>query len=98
MRFDYNEKMVGVESVKNDTFNHMRTEFSRKLLMRFHKIKDVLENIWDLDNTKALLAGRLQTIAAKDPETWTAKNLIDMALISCLLWNGVEDEVEEPAE
>jgi hypothetical protein len=98
MRFDYNDKLVGEETVKNDTFNHMRTEFSRAVLKRYHGVKGVLENIWDLDNTKALLSGRLQTIAAKDPETWTAKNLIDMALISCLLWNGVDDEVEEPVE
>jgi hypothetical protein len=70
----------------------MRTEFSREMLKRFHQVKSTLEDIWDLDNTKDLLAGRLQTIAAKDPSTWTARNLIDMSLISCLLWNGVEDE------
>jgi hypothetical protein len=92
MRFDYNEKLVAEETVKNDTFNHMRTEFSREMLKRFHKVKAVFENIWDLDNTKNLLAARLQNIASKDPETWTAKNMVDMSLISCLLWNGVEDE------
>jgi hypothetical protein len=92
MRFDYNDKLVGEETVKNETFNHMRTEFSREMLKRFHQVKSTLEDIWDLDNTKDLLAGRLQTIAAKDPSTWTARNLIDMSLISCLLWNGVEDE------
>jgi hypothetical protein len=95
LRFDYNNSLVGVDEVKNSTFNVMRTEFSRAMLKRFHKVKDVLENIWDLDNTKALLAGRLQLIAAKDPETWTTKNLVDMALISCLLWNGVAEEVED---
>jgi hypothetical protein len=95
LRFDYSKKMVGEETVKNETFNHMRTAFSSQILHRFHKVKDVLENIWDLDNTKSLLAGRLQVIAAKDPEAWTTKNLIDMALISCLLWNGVGDEVED---
>jgi len=95
MRFDYNSSLVTVEDVKNSTFNTMRTEFARAILRRFHEVKETLENVWDLDNTKALLAGRLRTIAAKSPSTWTARNLIDMALICCLLWNGVEDEVEE---
>ena len=92
LRFDYNDGLIGVETVKDNTFNTIRHEFSRAILRRFHVVKGILEDIWDLDNTKALLAGRLQAIALKDPGTWTAKNLIDMALISCLLWNGVEDE------
>jgi hypothetical protein len=92
LRFDYNDGIVGVDSVKSSMFNTLRHEFSRVLLKRFHAVKNILEDIWDLNNTKALLAGRLQALAAKDPNTWTAKNLIDMALISCLLWNGVPDE------
>ena len=92
LRFNFNNYVAQLEEVKNATFNTMRTEFSRAMLKRFHKVKDIIEDIWDLDNTAALLAGRLKTIAAKDPSAWTTKNLIDMALISCLLWNGVEDE------
>lgn len=95
LRFNFNDNIEQIEAVKNSTFNTMRTSFSKAMLTRFHQVKTVIEDVWDLDNTKALLAGRLQTIAAKDPSTWTVKNLLDMSLICCLLWNGVEDETEE---
>jgi hypothetical protein len=68
------------------------------MLKRFHKIKSSIEDIWDLVTNKAALAGRLQTIAARDPSTWTINNLMDMALICCILWNDTEDPAPEPEE
>jgi hypothetical protein len=92
MRHNFADKFKTEDEHRSTTFNEMRHDFSKALLKRFHKIKDAIEDIFDLDNTKALLAARLKTIADKNPQNWTAKNLIDMALISCILWNGVDDE------
>ena len=42
-------------------------------------------------SNEELLAGRLQTLAAKDPATWTENNLLDMALICSILFNITDD-------
>ena len=95
MRYDYLDQMVTEETQKNKSFNILRTAFSGIMLLRFRDIRGSIENIWDLVANKAALAGRLQTIAAKDPSTWTINNLIDMSLICCILWNGTEDTSPE---
>ena len=92
MRQNFEDHAVDVDGQKYRAFNELRTTFSKTLLSRFYEVKDVIEDVFDLANTKALLEGRLKVLAAK--EVYTAKNLVDMALISCILWNGVEDEVE----
>jgi hypothetical protein len=78
---------------KNRAFNSLRTEFSRQMHSRFHEVKANIEDIWDLVENKVALEDRLRILAAK-PE-YTTNNLKDMALIGCILWNGLEDP--EPA-
>ena len=95
MRNDFANHAVSEDTQKNKAFNVLRTTFSSAILNRFHEIKTVIEDIWDLVANKAVLAGRLQTIAAKDPSTWTINNLLDMALICCILWNDTEDPEPE---
>ena len=75
------------------TFNNLSHDFRKECLKRFFEVKDNIENWQDVIANEALLAGRLQTIAAKDPATWTENNLKDMALISNILWN-IEDDGE----
>jgi hypothetical protein len=83
------------EDHKNMAFNELRTDFSKAILKRFHEIKGNIEDIWDIVQNKGLLFSRLQTIAAKDPADLTENNLKDMALICCILWNGVDPTLPE---
>lgn len=89
MRQTYTDYSVNIDGQKYAAFNNLRATFSKALLKRFYEIKDVIEDVFDLANTQAVLEGRLKVLAAK--EVYTAKNLIDIALISCVLWNGVDD-------
>ena len=98
MREDFTNHAVSEDRQKHNAFNMLRTKFSKAMLMRFHEVKSVIEDIWDIVANKAALAGRLQTIAAKNPSTWTISNLMDMALICCILWNDTEDPAPEPPE
>ena len=64
----------------------MLAEFKRILVKQFKKRKNHIEDWQNLDATaKAKLENRLQVIA--DKSTWTVNDLLDMALISALLWN-----------
>ena len=74
-----------------DTYNTLNQDFRKALLRRFVQVKDNIEDWQDVINNQALLAGRLQTIAAKDPATWTENNLLDMALICSILFNIDDD-------
>ena len=74
-----------------DTYNTLNHEFRKAILRRFLQVKDNIENWQDAINNEALLADRLQTIAAKDPATWTENNLSDMALICSILFNITDD-------
>ena len=98
MRNDFANHAVSEDNQKNVAFNVLRTTFSKAMLKRFHEVKAVIEDIWDLATNKAALAGRLKTIAFKDSSTWTVNNLLDMALICCILWNDTEDPAPEPEE
>jgi hypothetical protein len=98
MRTDFTDEAISENAQKNRAFNILRNNFSREILRRFHGIKSSIEDIWDLVTNKAVLSGRLQTIAARDPSTWTINNLMDMALICCILWNDTEDIPPEPEE
>ena len=79
-----------IEQAQVATFNDLSHEFRKACLKRFVAVKDNIEDWQDVIANEALLAGRLQTIAEKDPSTWTENNLKDMALISNILWN-IED-------
>jgi hypothetical protein len=94
MRNDFTSHAVTEETQKNQAFNALRTTFSKAMLKRFHEIKGSIEDIWDLVTSMTALRDRLKTIAAKEGE-WTISNLIDMALICCILWNNTEDEQED---
>lgn len=71
-------------------YNELNHDFRRAILQRFVKVRDNIENWQEAITNKALLAGRLQTIAAKNPATWTENNLLDMALICSVLFNIAE--------
>jgi hypothetical protein len=92
LRHDYQTDLPDENAVKASMFNKLRRSFSKAVLRRFYVVEDQIEDIWDLTSNYNLLADRLKDIAGKDPATWTAKNLVTMALICCILWNGIEDE------
>jgi len=81
---------AATEQAEGKAFNMLRTDFSKELLRRFHEVKDTIEDWTDVIAVEALVKARLKTLA--DKETWTENNLIDMALISCILWNIEEIE------
>jgi len=81
---------AAVGQAEYKVFNSLRSDFSQAVLERFIQIKDQVEDWTDAIALEAQLRTRLQTIAAK--ATYTENNLIDMALISCMLWNIVEVE------
>ena len=87
LRIDYKDLTMSDDLKKGKAFNTLRNEFSSAILKRFVDIRDSIEDIWDLVTNKSFLEARLQTISAKDPSTWTEKNLKDMAIICCILWN-----------
>ena len=74
-----------------DTYNTLNQDFRKACLKRFMVVKDNIENWQEAITDEALLTVRLQTIAAKDPTTWTENNLLDMALICSILFNIDDD-------
>lgn len=91
MRRDYEDVAIPVEVQKAKAFNALRSEFDHAMRSRFEDIKDNIEDIWDMVTNKTLLDARMKTLAAKDIGSLTAKNLLDISIICCILWNDTPD-------
>jgi hypothetical protein len=98
-RLRYNSQAVidqAVAGADSRTFDALSNVFRSQCFERFQDIKDNIENWQEVIANESILQGRLQTIAEKDPSTWTENNLKDMALICNILWNV--EEIEDPDE
>jgi hypothetical protein len=86
-KYNVQERIAFLTSRAEDLVaTEMLSEFKRVLLAQFKLRKNNIEDWQDLDETKLeQLQNRLRVIA--DKSDWSMNNLLDMALISALLWN-----------
>ena len=97
LRHDFEKAYeVSVAVAKERMAGALLKDFSNHKVSRYLEVKDVLEDIWDVDANKLVRIDRLRTISDKAPATWTANDLLDMSLICCILWNAVPDPPPEP--
>ena len=68
------------------TAAEIMNEFKQELFQHFKKRKDHIEDWQDIDGQLNAFKNRLRVIA--DKEAWTKDNVLDMALISALIWNN----------
>lgn len=72
-------------SAEMRTYTNLVDDFYKSMRARFKQIKDSVESWQDAITNEALLVQRLKNIA--DNADYTENNLLDMALISVILWN-----------
>ncbi len=89
LRIDFDDFLADFNARANHrAFSQLIDLFISAMNSRFKIIKDQVEDWKDAIVNEDLLKARLQTIAAKS--TYTEDNVIDMALLSMILWN-IED-------
>lgn len=87
-RYDVQERIdLFTVRAENQVAGEMISDFNRELKKQFKKRKDVIEDWQDVTTQKANLMNRLRTVA--DRNSWTEDNVLDMALISAILWNDI---------
>ena len=96
MRVNYQERSVGIDTQKKQALNYLLRSFCFTIFKRFIDVRSQIEDIWDLVTNESLLKGRLKTLVSKD--VYKESDLVDIALLSCILWNGVEDPPPTPPE
>lgn len=74
----------------NRAFVRLLDLFRQDLLKRFDTVKDNIEDWSDPITYEDLLKDRIRVLAAK--ASWSENNLLDMNLISIILWNIKETE------
>ena len=86
-KYDVAERLAALTSrLEDQTAGEMLTEYKRALHAQFKVRKTQIEDWQDLTPEKQVqIRNRLQVIA--DKPVWTINNLLDMALITALLWN-----------
>ena len=93
LKYDSQTKIdEATASAEFTTFNGMSHDFRKATLKRFMAVKDNIEDWQDAITNEELLKARLQTLAAKS--VYTEANLMDMSIISNILWNIEEEEAE----
>jgi len=85
-----------VDALKSRALRRLLNKFAEAGFIRFAEIEGNIEDIWDIAANQETLYARLQTIASKDFEDLSIKNMIDISLIGAFLWNNTEDPAPEP--